>query len=185
MKICLFGGAFDPPHLGHLHVAQSMLDQHICDEVWFVPVKQHPFGKEIPENGRRENMLKLVITQGMKIDRYELEHPGKSYSFGTLEALSKQYPEHQFSWVIGTDNLTEFHKWYKFEELLQKYTVYVYPRHGYPFEPWYPGMQKIEQVEEVRISSTEVREKVRNTQPIADLVDPAVEQYIRDNNLYR
>jgi nicotinate-nucleotide adenylyltransferase len=185
MHIALFGGAFDPPHLGHQQVASSLLANQICDEVWFVPVKQHPFGKEVHTNGHREKMLSLILEPKMRVEDYELHHPGKSYSFQTLEALSKGYPQHRFSWVIGTDNLQQFHLWQNFHELLQKYRVYVYPRQHFDFHPIYKGMIKLESLPQVMVSSTMVKEKLAGHQSISGLVDERVERYIKENHLYR
>lgn len=184
MHICLFGGAFDPPHLGHQQVAKALLEHKICDEVWFVPVKQHPFGKEVRTNGHRQKMLELVLEPKMRVEEYEMNHPGKSYSFDTLEALSKQYPEYSFSWVIGSDNVGKFHLWNNYMQLLKKYTVFIYPREG--FEMFVlKNMIPLTDFTEVTVSSTEVKKKLAKNQSISGLVDERVERYIRENNLYR
>lgn len=185
MHICLFGGAFDPPHVGHLQVAHSLLEKEICDEVWFVPVKQHPFGKEVQTNGHRVKMLELMLEPEMRVEEYELEHATKSYSFQTLEALSKQHPEHQISWVIGSDNLEKFHLWGDYQHLLEKYRVYVYPRKDFAFEPVREGMVCLENFPEVEVTSTRIRELLRQGKSVSGLVTKEVERYIRENELYR
>src|SRR5689334_22148241 len=108
MKICLFGGAFDPPHLGHQRIAAEIIAQNLADEVWFVPVKTHSFGKPMTDPQQRLAMLQLIQLPHTKIETYELEQTGVNYTFNTLEALAKRYPEHEFSWVIGSDNLEKF-----------------------------------------------------------------------------
>lgn len=160
MHICLFGGAFDPPHVGHQQVSKSLLEHSICDEVWFVPVKQHPFGKEVRTNGHREKMLELILDPKMRVEEYEMNKSGKSYSFDTLEALSKQYPQHTFSWVIGSDNLEKFNLWGNYEQLLKKYKVYVYPRQDFPFSPMQKGMIPLDNFTEVTVSSTDIRDRL-------------------------
>lgn len=186
MHICVFGGAFDPPHVGHHQVASSLITHTICDEVWFEPVKMHPFGKVVLANGHREKMLQLILEPHMQVDTYELNHEGNDFtlSFDTLEALSSQYPEHTFSWVMGSDNLAKFHLWGNFQGILDKYPVYVYPRKGFPFEPLRKGMTALKNFPEVTVSSTEVRSKIATGQSITGLVDPKVEKYIRENKLY-
>lgn len=191
MHICLFGSAFDPVHIGHQYMAEQMLCLKLCDEVWFVPVNQHPFGKKVEANGRRVEMLKLVIREQspdirekLKICSYELEKDGKSYSFDTLESLATQYPEHTFSWLIGSDNLQHFHLWKDYSTLLEKYRVWVFPRKGFPMHPWYPGMNEVTGVEEIEVSSTQIRDRLAKKISITGLVHPEIERYIQENHLY-
>jgi nicotinate-nucleotide adenylyltransferase len=120
----------------------------------------------------------------LKIERYELEHPGPSYSYLTLQALAGQYPEHMFKWLIGSDLVSNFHKWYHAQELLQHFSVLVYPRQNFPAEPLLPGMTLLESVDPVAISSTQVRKRLAAGLAISDLVDTEVERYIRSNHLY-
>ena len=186
MHICLFGGAFDPPHLGHQQVAKSLLEQKICDEVWYLPVKNHHFEKKMSDLKHRLAMLKF-ITQGhahTRVELYETKQEGINYTYRTMIALSAQYPNHQFSFVIGSDNLKGFHRWLEVHPHLLEFPFFVYPRKGFPFEPWFTGMIKLEHVPEVTVSSTQVREKIVAGQSITGLVDERVEQYIKENKLY-
>lgn len=189
MKVILFGGAFDPPHVGHLSVVQNVLAQHVADEVWYVPVRQHSFQKVMSAPADRLAMLQLLLTPGCRIETYELETTGVNYTFNTLDALSAKYPEHQFSWLIGSDNLASFHKWgdaygRDFRQLLATYPFYVYPRAGSPFEPLYAGMTPLKGMPVVTVSSTEVRKAIATGQPIDDLVPTAIVQYIQKHSLY-
>ncbi len=189
MKICVFGGAFDPPHLGHQTVATEIIARKLADEVWFVPTKIHSFGKVMTAPEHRLAMLALIQTPQTKIETYELEQSGVSYTFNTLEALAKKYPEHQFSWVIGSDNLAKFHTWgdawgRDYQQLLAAFPFYVYPRHGFPFEPLYPGMTALKELPEITVSSTEVRERIAQNQSLAGFVQPAVADYINSHQLY-
>jgi nicotinate-nucleotide adenylyltransferase len=184
MQIALFGGAFDPPHKGHQQIITQVLEHHIVEEVWLVPVKNHPFGKGVSPATDRVAMLQPLLSKRVRIEKFELEEKGPSYTLYTLDTLSAQYPEHRFSWIIGSDNLPNFHKWFHYQEMLQKYTFYVYPRKGFPFTPLYPGMEALHNIPEIEVSSTEVREKVQDHEPVTGLVDPQVEQYIKDHNLY-
>jgi len=190
MKIILFGGAFDPPHLGHQQVSQAILDQDIADEVWYVPAKEHPFSKKMSQASHRVAMLELIINDPrVKIELFELNKTGVSYSRDTLDYLSAKYPEHTFSWVIGSDNLPEFHKWVdskgdNYQDLLKHYRFYVYPRQNFPIEPLYNNMIPLDNVDEVEVSSTTVREKISRGENVQGLVDPAVAVYIDSNQLY-
>jgi nicotinate-nucleotide adenylyltransferase len=183
MKVILFGGAFDPPHLGHQSVAQNVLSQKLADELWYVPVRQHSFQKEMSSPADRLAMLQLLLSPGCRIETYELETTGVNYTFNTLDALSAKYPQHQFAWLIGSDNLASFHKWgdahgRDFRQLLATYRFYVYPRAGYPYEPLYDGMIALENMPMVTVSSTQVRAAIMAGLPIDDLVPPAIVRYM-------
>lgn len=186
MNIALFGGAFDPPHLGHQQVVNSLLTNHIVDEVWFLPVKQHAFGKQLQvADEHRLAMLQLIQQPGTKVELYELENDEISLSYVTLRALSQRYPMHTFSFVIGTDNLADFHKWDFYEEMLQEFRFYVYPRAGFPFEPLRDGMVALHDMPAIAVSSTDIRYAIAHGDSIDHLVDPAIAAYIADNQLYR
>src|SRR5258708_653718 len=129
MEIALFGGTFDPPHQGHQFITQQIIERSIADTVWFVPVQNHPFHKTMSSAEDRVKMLELMMAnltaaspelkKNIRIERYELDHSAISYSFDTLTALSAKFPEHTFSWVIGSDNLEGFSKWHDYQELLK------------------------------------------------------------------
>lgn len=187
----LFGGAFDPPHLGHHLISKNILDHGLADQVWLVPAKTHPFAKPLSNSKSRLEMLNLLIGDDdrMKIETFELEKNGISYSHETLDALSEKYPEHEFSWVIGSDNLDQFHLWSdskdrSYEEMLSKYIFYVYPRNKHDFSPLYDNMIPLKDMEEVIVSSTLVKEMLAKGEDISDLVKDEVIEYIKDNKLY-
>jgi nicotinate-nucleotide adenylyltransferase len=192
MHIILFGGAFDPPHLGHSQITRYLLQQQIADQVWYLPVGVHDFLKDMTPVGNRLEMLKIILHEQhsqeldrVKIEDCELHRDGVSHSFDTLEELSQLYPQHQFSFVIGSDNLPDFHRWYSYQQMLEKYKFYVYPRSGFDFKPFYPEMVKLENVQEVAISSTDIRHKVKQGEVINGLVSQKVEKYIKERELYK
>lgn len=190
MQIVLFGGAFDPPHLGHQQITQTLLDQHFADQVWYVPTKEHPFAKSMTAAKHRLAMLKMIINDDrIKLEEYELHKEGVSYSRDTLDELAQQYPDDTFSWVIGSDNLQDFHKWEDSQgrdylDLLKHYRFYVYPRQGFPMQPLYDNMYPLANMPEVVVSSTEIKKRIGKEKDFSDLVDPQVEQYISDHALY-
>lgn len=195
MKIILFGGAFDPPHLGHQRIAKKLLEKGIADEVWYVPAKEHPFSKKMSSTEDRLKMLELSINgdSRIKIEKFELEKEGTSYSFETLDFLSQKYSDDDFSWLIGSDNLAKFHLWDDsqgrgYKELLAEYRFYVYPRVGSKMEPLYEGMidlSEVEGIEPMGESSTEVREKTISGESVENLVKKEVAEYIQEKELYR
>ena len=189
MNISLFGGAFDPPHLGHQQVVSALLAENIADEVWLLPAKNHPFGKVMSASQHRLQMLQLVLNQlpqpdKVKIERYEIVHDGISYTYQTLQALAAQYPEHDFSFVIGSDNLSDFHKWNGFPQLLE-FPFYIYPREGFPFAPLYENMTPLTDMPEVTVSSTQIRSNIQSGDNLDGLVIREVDEYIEKNQLYQ
>ena len=189
MHIGLLGASFDPPHLGHVTVAEETLKAGIFDQVRWVPTKQHPLAKELTSVEHRLKMVELTLEDlddaRCILENCELERPEISYSFDTLEFLSRQEPEHTFSWIIGSDNLSSFHRWSRYQEILANYRVYVYPRPDYPMVNLLEGMVPLAEVPEIAISSTQVRRATQQGASIDGLVVPAVAQYITAHELYR
>lgn len=189
MKITLFGGAFDPPHLGHIKVVANFLELKLVDEVWLLPVKNHAFAKTMASAEDRLAMLKLIKQAyfqnlPVKISEHELEQVGLSITFQTLKDLSKRWPEHQFSFLMGSDNLASFDQWHFYRELLAQFTVYVYPRAGFKFSSLRPGMVALENLEEMRVSSTVVKEKLLAGKAVSELLPPEIVHYLAKHGLY-
>ena len=184
MNITVFGGAFDPPHLGHLAVTRALLEQKLADEVWLLPVKIHAFEKNLSNEQHRLAMLELIHSPQTRIEVAELEQTGVNYTYKTLVALAAKHPEQTFSFVVGSDNLKQFHRWDEYEALIARFPFFIYPRAGYPLEPLYQNMRVIPHVQPVQVSSTQVRERVAAGRSISDLVHPLVERYIQDHTLY-
>lgn len=200
MNITLFGAAFDPPHLGHQAIATNLLLSKKTDAVWLVPVKEHPFNKRLASETDRLAMAQLLAAEiiadvqtknpsfdpnCLRVETFELDEPGISYSYRTLTALSKRYPEHQFSFVIGSDNLSTFDKWDEYEAMVAQFPFFVYPRHGFPFAPLFANMTPLEDMEEVRVSSTQVRMQLQKGQSITELVPAKIQAYISQHRLYQ
>lgn len=194
-KIALFGGSFDPPHIAHQQIPLFLLDNHLADEVWFVPVKHHPFGKVVTSDEQRVAMLEKMIqriteeypeyAQKLRIECWEIDKNHSSYTAQTLDALAKQHPDKKFSWVIGTDNLEKFHLWHEYQRITQEFGVFVYPRVGYPPTSLREGMTYLSNAPEVNVSSTEIRQKVKAKETITSLVTAQVEQHIVQEHLYQ
>ncbi len=184
MHIMLFGGSFDPPHMGHHKVAQHVVQSGICDELWFIPCRDHAFNKNMTPSTDRVAMLRLLSVPGTKIELYELEKTGKSYSYETLCYFRQTQPQNTFSWLIGADQLAVFHKWYKYQELLHDFQVYVYPRAGFATDSLQSGMTLLSDLPQIDASSTLVRQKMAAGESIADLVLPGVASYIHQFGLY-
>lgn len=184
MHTILFGGSFDPPHNGHLQIAQHIIEQHIADELIYIPCKDHPFDKQMSSSTDRITMLQMLQSPHTSISLYEIEKSGKSYSYETLLHFSKTFPQTTFSWLIGADQVSVFDKWYKYEHLLKKFHFYVYPRTGYALDKLTNGMELLASMPPINISSTEIRAHVQQHTSILSLVPLHVERYIVEHRLY-
>jgi nicotinate-nucleotide adenylyltransferase len=184
MKVGLFFGSFNPIHVGHLIIAQTMLDSTDLDQVWFVVSPQNPFKKSqnLLHEHDRFHMVELSINDnpGFKACDIELRMPRPSYTADTLAWLHDKYPANEFVLIIGADNLESFPRWKNAETLLQHHQLYVYPRPE-------AGPASLEKHPSVRwvlaplldISATFIREAIQHQRSIRYLVTPEVEGYIR------
>jgi nicotinate-nucleotide adenylyltransferase len=193
MTIGLLGAAFDPPHVGHIAVTRALLEAGLVDEVRWVPVKQHPFAKNMTRAEHRLAMAELCLQDSelkgwakgrVKIETWELTQSGPSYSLQTLQSLAVQNPGNQWQWIMGADNLANFTKWHNYQALLKEFEVWVYPRPGFKMEPLLAGMKPVTGHEQSAASSTLVRQRVASGEAIDDLVIPAVAEYIQQHHLY-
>jgi len=184
MKIILFGGAFDPPHRGHQQVVKNILQKKIADELWYVPVGTHDFQKEMSSAEHRVAMLKLILQDNTRIEDCEINRPGVDHTYDTLNELSDLYPEHEFSFLIGSDNLEKFHLWGSYEKMLKRYKFYVYPRKNFPMK-LLNNMIALKNSSEIDVSSTQIRSLVENGKSVEELVGLEMAEYIKKNNLYK
>ncbi len=194
LVIALFGGGFDPPHVAHQSMPIFLIEHGYADQVWYVPVKHHPFGKVVSSDQNRLDMLNLVITHTLqthpnlkdkiRVETWELQQEATSYAINTLRAMAKKHPQYKFRWLIGTDNLPKFHLWGKYQEILSDFGVLVYPRTNCPPEPLLQGMEFITDAPAVSISSTDIRQLAQADQPISQFVLSEVQQYISQKKIY-
>ncbi len=191
MKIGLFFGSFNPIHIGHLVIANHMVEFTDLDEVWFVVSPHNPHKKKttLLDDYHRLEMVRLAIGENYKLRASDIEFslPQPSYTIDTLTYISEKYPEHHFSLLMGMDNLETFHKWKNYEMILENYELYVYPRIG-SNEGQLAGNSKIHIIQDVpimQISATFIRKAIQEGKNIAPLLYPAVWNFLDKNNFYR
>ncbi len=187
MHIGLYFGSFNPIHFGHLMVARYILNFENIDQVWFVVSRQNPFKKIedlAPENDRLE-MTKLAINgyNSLKASDIELHLPAPSYTINTLEHLRRTYNDYTFSIIMGADNLEKIHDWYRADDVL-KYPILAYPRKGYNVDNERFDNVKIVTAPQVEISSTMLRNWLKQGKSIENYTPTAVIEYIESKNLY-
>ena len=191
MKIGIFGGSFDPIHSGHAIIANYASQWMGLDEVWLMVSPQNPFKQNSdlsPEESRCE-MAELVAgdCRNVKVSRFELTLPRPSYSYRTLSLLKKEHPEDEFTLIIGSDNWQEFGRWRDNEKIIEEFDILIYPRPGYEIDASAlpPGVRIMDEAPQVFISSTFVRQSVKEGKNVNFFIPPRVYEYIRKHNLYR
>ena len=191
-KILLFGGSFDPPHLGHELVIHNALSQLEPDELWVMPCWEHAFGKKMTRAKQRLAMCRLLVSgigdKRVIVSTLEIDEQLFGSTYETLKLLHSprfNIPDTKYDFLIGSDQLAGFHRWREYKKLLKEMTFYVYPRAGFKVEPWYEEMRLIEGGEVSWVSSTQVRKKIAKDEGIGDLVPERIAEYIFSNGLYR
>ena len=188
-KVGIFGGTFDPIHLGHLITAQSVREIRNLEKIIFIPAFISPHKSEAktssPED--RLNMIKLAIDDisFFTYSDMEINKGGVSYTVDTLRELKKKYDELEF--IIGYDNIFSFHTWKHPDEILNLAKIIVLKRkssHPPPFEDKYYLQADFVQTRGIEISATDIRERVKNGMPINFLVPTSVMEYIYSHKLY-
>lgn len=184
MKIGLLGGAFNPPHVGHLMIARQVLDFTDTDEVWFLPNYGQLPPKPVIDVSHRLAMTRLLTLDKTHVSTLEIDH---KLDGDTINLLPHLPPEHEFRFIIGSDQLPTLHLWGRWKELLTAMPFLVFPRYGFPNEPLYSNMTLVgsELLIGSNISSTKIRQRVRSGLSVSHFVPADIGRYIATHNLYR
>lgn len=189
-SVMLYFGSFNPIHKGHIAVAEWILEQGRCDEVWFVVSPQNPLkAKELLiDEKKRFNMVELAISGSKLHDRMracdiEFDMPRPSYTIDTLTALSNKYKEIRFSILVGSDIVGQIEKWREWQKISNNYTIYVYPRRGYPLDRADRRFVALENAPYEDFSSTQVRESLYQC-GATGMVPECVKEYIKEHDLW-
>lgn len=184
-KVGIFGGSFNPIHTGHIALAKSLCQQAGLDEVWLMVSPMNPFKKEATDllaDKLRLEMAEQAIADEPKLKAcdYEFHMPKPSYTWHTLQALSQDFPHVSFTLLIGGDNWASFDKWFHHEDILNHYPIVVYPRKGCDIGKVPSGVTIVE-TPLLNISSTEIRQRIKEGKSIhgmvPDCIEPLAMQY--------
>jgi nicotinate-nucleotide adenylyltransferase len=192
MKIGLYFGTFNPIHVGHLIIANHLAEHTDLEQIWMVVTPHNPLKQKstLLDDYHRLHLVRLATEDYPKIKPSDIEFklPQPNYTVNTLAHLMEKYPQHEFSLIMGEDNLKSFHKWKNYEYILEHHDIYCYPRiseeaenlalKGHPHI--YPIAAPI-----VEISSTFVREQIKANKNSRPLLPHQVWEYVDHNNFYK
>lgn len=192
MNIGIFGGAFNPPHVGHLLVAEAVREHLKLDKVFFIPSADPPHRQDV---GRATAEARLEMTglavQGHRsfdVSDVELKRSGKSYTIDTLATFEALYPRARLFLLIGSDNFAEFHTWRSPHEILTKCELIVFSRPNFPVQDVkheFARAAQIVNVPAINISASDIRRRVKMSRSIRYMVPQSVEEFIVRRGLYR
>lgn len=192
-RVTLYFGSFNPVHKGHISIAEYVLTNCATDELWFVLSPQNPLknGDELASEKHRLAMLELAVSESeqspkIKISTIEFDMPKPSYTVATLAALTAEYPDTEFSILMGEDNFRSLNKWREYEKITSLYDIYIYPRgNKHEFTNVQYNTQRVTVLDTaplLDISATTVRNSDINSN---NDVCSIVTKYIEKNGLYR
>ncbi|MEC8798650.1 MAG: nicotinate (nicotinamide) nucleotide adenylyltransferase [Pseudomonadota bacterium] len=205
--IGIFGGTFDPIHIGHLRVIENIISLVQLDELIVIPNGIPPHKEKRISAELKLEMARNTLghIQNLKIDDRELIKNSPSFAYETLLELKRDYPEDNFLWIMGTDSFDGIATWYSYEKFVNESNLLILQRPNLniqtsnPFESEIKKMKRIAKtdfedgttsiflmdIEPIEITSTEIRKMVANNENIAELVHPKVNKLIQRNNLYQ
>jgi nicotinate-nucleotide adenylyltransferase len=204
MKIGLYFGTFNPIHVGHLIIANYMAEHTDLDQVWMVVTPQNPLKDKytLLKDAHRLNIVREAIEDNPKLRASDIEFhlPKPNYTISTLTHLKEKYPSHDFSLIMGEDNLRTFHKWYNHEVILEKHMIYVYPRvltsseeaevveqKGTIDHPYRNSKKVIfcDDAPIMKVSASFIRQSIKEGKDVRYLLTEPVYQYITDMHFYK
>ena len=192
-KVGLFFGSFNPIHIGHLILANYILENSDMAELWFVVSPQNPFKdkKSLLSDHNRLDMVQLAVKNypNMRVSNVEFSLPKPSYTIDTLTYLKEKYPDHSFALIMGEDNLKGLPKWKNSDKLIENYQIIVYPRlfAGEKQENEYLKHENISMVNApiIELSATEIRNMIKNGKNVRPMLPPEVFDYLDGSNFYK
>ncbi len=192
MKIGILGGSFNPVHIGHLLVAEDIIEKLRLDKVIFIPAYDPPHKKKLLDFTQRWQMLKLAIAKNplFEISDIEKQRSGKSFTIDTLRVLKKQYPKDKLFFVMGTDQFAELSTWKEPDKLFQLAKIIVMRRPGFKLKKHPNKIAAKERlvtfldVIQIDIASADIRNRIKNSLSVRYMLPEPVLHYIIRNRLY-
>lgn len=188
-KVGLYFGSFNPIHIGHLAIGNYFAEFSELDEVWFVVTPQNPLKKKesLLDDRHRYRIVSEAIEgyPKFKVSDIEFKLPQPSYTVNSLAYLKEKYPKVEFGLILGSDNLSTFHKWKNYEEILNQYHLYVYPRPGYEGgELLLHEHVSMVNAPQMDISSSFIRKAIKEGKDVRYMLNEKAYNYISEMHFY-
>lgn len=189
LRTGIFGGSFNPIHIGHLALANYLCENGYIDELWFLVSPQNPFkqNQSLLDDNMRLKLVEAAIKgyPRFHVSDFEFSLPKPSYTVTTLNKLSEAYPDRDFYLIIGADNWVAFDRWKSPEEILSRHHVLIYPRLGYEInsESLPPRVKAVDSPL-IEVSSTFIRESLAQGKDVRYFLHPSVYEIIEKERLY-
>jgi nicotinate-nucleotide adenylyltransferase len=189
MKIGLYFGSFNPVHTGHLIIANHIINSTPLQQVWFVISPQNPFKQSatLLNEAHRYYLVNEAINGEPKLraSNVEFKLPKPSYTVHTLAYLKEKYPQHEFVIIMGSDSFSNLSKWKNYEVIVNNHEIYIYKRVGFEVNNHINAKILLLDAPLIEISSTHIRELIKQKKSIRFLVPDIVKEEIERNNYYR
>tara|TARA_B100000401_G_C52807626_1_gene721949 strand:+ start:2086 stop:2655 length:570 start_codon:yes stop_codon:yes gene_type:complete len=189
MKVGLFFGSFNPLHIGHKVISSYLVEFSDLDKIVFVISPQNPFKnkKSLLDQNHRLQIILSEIQDNTKLGYSDVEFylPQPSYTIDTLIYLQEKNPQHEYSIIMGADNLKNFHKWKNYEQILANFSIYVYPREGFKAEGFHKNIHLISEVPKMDISASFIRKAIKKGKDVSYLIPEKAWKYIDEMNFYK
>lgn len=197
MKVGLFFGTFNPIHVGHLIIANHMANSNDLDQIWMVVTPHNPLKNKstLLADHHRLALVRIAIEDNelLRVSDIEYKLPKPNYTVTTLAALQEKHPTYTFSLIMGEDNLVNFHKWYNYQQIVDNHQLIVYPRIDASssvekIDEWvanHPNVKRCKDVPLMKLSSTFVREQIKNKKSVRYVLTESVYKYIDEMNFYK
>lgn len=188
-KTGLYFGSFNPIHIGHLIIAEYLVEHSDLDELWFVVSPQNPLKKKgsLLDDRQRLHLVNLAIEDDIRFKACDVEFslPKPSYTSFTLQVLREQYPNREFCLIMGEDNLQSFKKWFNYEFILENYQLYVYPRPNYDGGELkaHPNVHLVD-APLMELSSTMIRQNLKEKKSVRFMLPEKVFRCIDESGFY-
>ena len=189
MKVGLYFGSFNPIHIGHLIIANHVLNETDLEKIWLIVSPQNPLkaSASLLNEYNRLHLARLATEEDnrLKVSDIEFKLPRPSYTVDTLTYLVEKYPEHAFSIIMGSDSYQNLHKWKNYETIINNYPIYVYKREGFEVKPHLKIQPLILNTPLLQISATEIRRLIKSGKSVRYMLPEKVRDEIEHNKYYK
>ena len=189
MKIGLYFGSFNPIHIGHLIIANHVLNETDLEKIWLIVSPQNPLkpSASLLNEYHRLHLARLATEEDnrIRVSDIEFKLPKPSYTVDTLAYLGEKFPEHVFSIIMGSDSYQNLHKWKNYEVIVRNYAVYVYKREGFEVKAHLKTQPVILNTPLLQISATEIRQLIKKGKSVRYMLPDKVRDEIEYNQYYK